>query len=178
MTTKTTNHYTKTDIKKLRDLAEQGLTTAQMAEIMGKTAKSIVSCLCYHKIEWNKGGTHKGITAETLERLIDEGKTAKQIALELGVTMQRVQTRCCQLGIEAPWQRPTTHTHASNVYYELLKDGRILSFNDIRNRDRAYDYCRERGVAVYKSAGANADRLYDSLPLDYIHDVLTKRRLS
>ena len=174
MTTKPTNHYTKTDIKKLRDLAEQGLTTAQIAEIMGKTAKQIVSSLCYYNIEWNKakGGTHKGITAETLERLIDEGKTAKQIALELGVTMQRVQTRCCQLGIEAPWQR-TTHTHTNRVYYELLKDGHILSFNDIRNRDRAYDYCVAKGLRVYKSASGKAETTYDELLNDSIFKLLT-----
>lgn len=125
------------------------------------------------------GRTKIEIREAIVRGLIMAGLNATEIAEKIGITRSWLYAYCKQHDIDAPWKRkPKDESEKKEsshfrVYYELISGKATLAFRDIRNRDRAYDYCTAKGLRVYKSACGKAETIYDGLLNESIYNLLT-----
>ena len=168
--------WTSGQLSELRSLAAKGLTADKIAEAMGMREGRVTGAMRLYKISFVRrraGRTKDIVSDERLKRLVDEGKCVKEIVEETGISTFAVRKRLYHLGLVAAKQQVAMmKPHASHVYYELLADGICFTFCEASKRDEAYDYCRDHGLSVWKSAAGKADRTYDYLSAQNIYELI------
>lgn len=86
----------------LESLLAEGLTLAEMAQRLGKAKTTVSYWMDFHRLELNRA-THarpRSIDRERLERLVEDGQTVAQMAVELGVTPLTVRRRLVRFGLK------------------------------------------------------------------------------
>lgn len=168
--------WTAVQLLELSSLAAKGLTADKIAEAMGMKEGRVTGALRLYKIDFVRrraGRTKDVVPDERLVCLVGEGKCVKEIVEETGISDCAVRKRLYHLGLVAAKQRVAMMKHhGGKVFYELLADGICFAFREVRNRDRAYDYCMAHGVFVWKSANGRAADTYDYTPPHTIYELI------
>ena len=87
----------------LESLLAEGLTLAEMAQRLGKAKTTVSYWMDFHRLEPLNRATHarpRNIDRERLERLVEDGQTVAQMAVELGITPLTVRRRLVRFGLK------------------------------------------------------------------------------